>query len=98
MPDQVTAITFSYITSTSVKLSWTDNSARKGAFNYIIDCFGCSKCKIFPIHTKQTSVIVKKLDPSTHYSIGIAVNNSITALTGKLLYKRAEFHTKVEGE
>lgn len=68
---------------------------RKGAFNYIIGCFGCSKCKIFPIHTKQTSVIVKKLDQSTHYSIGIAVNNSITALTGKLLYKRAEFHTKV---
>lgn len=98
MPDQVSAITFSYITSTSVKISWTNNSAKKGAFNYVIDCFGCSKCSIFPINTEETSVIVKKLDPSTLYSIGVAVNNSITALTGKLLYKRAEFHTKVDGE
>ena len=43
--------------------------------------------------------MLKKLDPSTRYTIGVAVNNSITALTGdKLQYKRAEFHTKVEGK
>ena len=98
MPDQVSAITFSYITGTSVKISWTDNSPKKGSFNYIIDCFGCSKCKIFPINTEKTSVVVKNLDPSTLYSIGVAVNNSITALTDKLLYKKATFHTEVEGE
>ena len=98
LPDRVSEITFSDITSTSVKISWTDNSTKKGAFNYIIDCFSCSKCIIFPVHTEETSVTVKNLDPSTRYTVGVAVNNSITALTGKLLYKRAEFYTNVEGE
>ena len=97
MPDRVSAVTFSDITSTSTTISWNDNSWKKNPFNYIIDCFGCSKGNIFPIETKQRSVIIKKLNASTIYKIGVAVNNSITVLTDELLFETVELHTNVGG-
>ena len=97
LPDRVSAITFSDITSTSVNISWTDNAAKKQPFNYIIEYFGCCKSNVFPIETKKTSIIIEHLDPSTLYNIGVAVSNGITALTGKFLYEKAELQTEIEG-
>lgn len=97
LPDRASAVTFSDITSTSVNISWTDNSLKRNLFNYLIDCFGCSKQNIFPVETEKTSMILKNLNASTIYNISVAVNNSITLLTGKLLYETAELHTKVGG-
>ena len=97
LPDRVSAVTFSDITSTSTTISWNDNSWKKNPFNYIIDCFGCSKGNIFPIETEQRSVIIKKLNASTIYKIGVAVNNSITVLTDELLFETVELHTNVGG-
>ena len=97
LPDRVSAVTFSDITSASVIISWTDTSLKKNPFNYIIDCFGCSKQNIFPVETEKTSVIIKNLNASTMYNISVAVNNSITVLTDKLQYETAELHTKVGG-
>ena len=97
MPDRVSAVTFSDITSTSTIISRIDNSLKKNPFNYIIDCFGCSEGNIFPIETEQSSVIIKKLKASTIYKISAAVNNSITMLTDELLFETAELHTKVGG-
>ena len=97
MPDRVSHVTFSDITSASVNISWTDKSLKKNPFNYIIDCFGCSKQNIFPVETEKTSVIIKNLNASTMYNISVAVNNSITVLTDKLQYETAELLTKVGG-
>ena len=97
LPNRVSAVTFSDVTSTSVNISWTDNGAKKQPFNYIIDCFGCCKSNVFPIETKQTSVIIGNLDPSTLYNIGVTVSNGVTALTGKFLYEAAELQTKIGG-
>lgn len=97
LPDRVSAVTFSDITSTSVNISWTDNSSKKNPFNYLIDCFGCSKQNIFPVQTEKTSMILKNLNASTIYNISVGVNNSITVLTDKLIYETAELHTKVGG-
>ena len=98
VPVRVSAVNFSDITSTSVNISWIDNSSKENPFNYIIDCFGCSKQNIFPIETEKTNVIIKNLNASTIYNISVAVNNSITVLTDKLLYETAELHTKVGGK
>lgn len=97
LPDRVSTVTFSNITSTSTIISWNDNSWKKNPFNYIIDCFGCPKRNIFPIETEKSSVIIKKLNASTIYKISVAVNNSITVLTDELLFETAELHTKVGG-
>ena len=97
LPDRVAAITFSDITSTSVNISWNDDSLKENPFNYIIDCFGCSKQNIFHVETEQSSVIIKNLNASTIYNISVAVNNSITVLADELLYETAELHTKVGG-
>ena len=97
LPEQVSAITFLDITSTSVNISWIDKFPKKNPFNYIIDCFGCSKQNIFPVETEQSSVIIKHLNASTIYNISIAVNNSISVLTDELLYETAKLHTKVGG-
>ena len=97
MPDRVSAVTFSDITSTSATISWNYNSWKKNLFNYIIDCFGCSRGNIFPIETEQSSVIIKKLVASTVYKIDVAVNNSITVLTDELLFETAELHTNIGG-
>ena len=70
---------------------------KENPFNYIVDCFGCSKQNIFPVESEKTSVIIKKLNASTIYNISVAVNNSITVLADKLLYKTAELHTNVGG-
>ena len=94
----MSAVNFSDITSTSVNISWIDNSSKDNPFNYIIDCFGCSKQNIFPIETEKTNVIIKNLNASTIYNISVAVNNSITVLTDRLLYETAELHTKVGGK
>ena len=80
-----------------MNISWTGKSSKKNLFNYIIDCFGCSKQNIFPVKTEKTSVIIKNLNASTIYNISVAVNNSISVLTDKLLYETAELHTKVGG-
>ena len=98
LPERVSDVTFSDITSASVNISWTDKFSKKNPFNYIIDCFGCSKQNTFPVETEKTSVIIKSLNASTIYNISVAVNNSITVLTDKLLYKTEKLHTKVGGE
>ena len=97
LPDRVSNITFSDTTSASVKISWIDNSLKENPFNYIVDCFGCSKQNIFPVETEKTSVIIKKLNASTIYNISVAVNNSVTVLADKLQYKTAELHTNIGG-
>ena len=97
LPDRVSAMTLSDITSTSVNISWTDNSEKREPFNYVIDCFGCCKSNVFPIETKQTSAVIENLDPSTFYNVGVAVSNSITAITGKFLFETAQLQTKVGG-
>lgn len=97
LPDRVSVITFSDITSTSVNISWIYNSENENPFNYIIDCFGCSKQNVFPVEAEQSSVIIKNLNASTIYNISVAVNNSITVLADKILYETAELHTKVGG-
>ena len=98
LPVRVSAIKISDITSTSVNISWIDISSKENPFNYIIDCFGCSKQNIFPVETEKTSVVIKNLNASTIYNISVAVNNSISVLTDKLLYETAELHTKVGGK
>ena len=98
LPGRVSAIFFSFITSTSVNISWIDSSTKENHFNYIIDCFGCAKENIFPVETEQSTVIVKNLNASTIYNISVAVNNSITVLVDELLFETAELHSEVGGE
>ena len=98
LPDRVSNITFTEITKSSANISWTFvNKDEKPIYNYTIDCCGCSKSNIFPVDTDQTSVILRGLDASTQYNISVTVNNNITRLTNRSLYKFSILNTSAGG-
>lgn len=90
LPDQVSNLTITSITSMSVKISW-QNKARY--LHYIINCSGCTRKEIFPNQTRSESVTLENLSPSTTYNISIAVSNNITEITGVLNHAFAVFTT-----
>ena len=90
LPDQVSNLTVTDITSMSVKLSWQDKTRSR---YYIVNCIGCPQKDIFPIERKSESVTLESLSPSTTYNISIAVSNNITEITGVLNHTFAVFTT-----
>ena len=82
LPDQVSNIIVSDISSTSVNITWHDKAKLK-AKNYTVGCNSCT-LDTFPVQTKTESVFLESLSPSTTYNISIAVSNSITEITGLL--------------
>ena len=98
LPNRVSNIRFSNITSSSAIVLWSDSVTKTEPYNYIIDCIGCYKRSSFPVETEQTYVILKNLDASSLYYITVAVNNNITMITGKWLYESRTFHTRSKGK
>lgn len=98
LPNRVSNIKFSGVTSSSVNISWSDSVTKKEHYNYIIDCIGCYKRNVFPVETDQTYIILKNLDPSTLYYVTIAINNSVTILTGKWPSAFGTFRTQNKGK
>ena len=96
LPDRVSNVKFTDITDSSANISWID-VGRNESYHYTIDCHGCDKRNTFPVNTIQASVVLEKLDASTQYNISVTVNNSITVLTRKSLYKFAELQTRAGG-
>ena len=98
LPNRVSNIKFSGVTSSSVNISWSENVTKKEDYNYIIDCIGCYKRNIFPVETNQTYVILKNLDSSSLYYITVAIHNSVTVLTAKWPSESGTFQTLNKGK